>query len=147
MRARLRIATAVAWLVLASVGAVASTFDEDVTPLFRRRDCAVQITAELEPLREALPPRAVVGFMGERAYDGCDPMMVAQYVFAPAWVMEQDWDDLRAAMRARGDQALPRDPALVLVWGEEGRAWLAAHPRYVPIAPPTEHATLVAREP
>ena len=140
MRARLRIATADAWLVLASVGAVASTFDEDVTPLFARRDCAVQIAAELEP-------RAVFGFMGARAHDGCDPMMVAQYVFAPAWMMEQDWDGLRAAMRARGELALPRDPALVLVWGEEGRSWLAAHPRYVPIAPPTEHATLVAREP
>ena len=92
-----------------------------------------------------LPRHALIGYVGPSQDETCHPMMVAQYALAPAWLTELEDPRLRAVTRAEGSLVLPETPSLVLAWGEEGAAWLAAHPDYQPIAPPTEHAQLAAR--
>ena len=123
-----------------SLAATALTWREPVRP-----DCVGRFEAELRPLRRALPRHALIGYFGPSQDETCHPMMVAQYALAPAWLTELEDPRLRAVTRAEGSLVLPETPSLVLAWGEEGAAWLAAHPDYQLIAPPTEHAQLAAR--
>ena len=148
MRARLRVVAAVVLALLATASAILATREPAVQPLLAARpDCAPRFDAEMAALRPLLPARGVLAYVGPRDVDGCHPMYVAQYALAPVWIAEMGAPDDRALWRRRGAHALPMDPALVIAYGDEGRAWLAASPRHRVLAAPSRELVLAGRDP
>jgi len=143
VRSRLRIAAAALWIVLAASTSVVATQRAQVSaPL--EMDCATRLDRVFARLRPFLPEEGVVGFVGPETVYGCNPMFVAQYSLAPVYVTEQEWRDGRVSMRGRAEHVLPPDPPLVLLWGEEGRGWLAEHPHFELVARASAEVSLVA---
>lgn len=131
LRARLRLAALPIWAALCAAAAWHGTQLDDNRPLLTSApDCATAFDARLAPLRELLPARGVVGFVGPDRDSGCSPLMVSQYAFAPVYVVDQTFDSHRDDMAERGHHLLPEEPAFVIAWGAEGREWLRAHPSY-----------------
>lgn len=133
----------------ACVAAAASNLDRgENQPLLRRGtiDCATQFDAWLAPMRPLLPARGVVGFAGPEREGACKPMFVAQYSLAPVYVVEVEHGVHRTDLAKRRVHLLPNDPALVIVWGAEGHAWLERSPAYHRLLRVTERIELVARD-
>lgn len=147
MRARARWVAVALWAAACVLAQWTSAQHDDNQPLLAPMgDCATSMSEEMAPLRHVLPARAVLGFAGPSRDRGCDPMFVAQYALAPAYIVQADFPDHRLDLATRQRHLLAEQPELVLAWGAEGRVWMRSHPGYRPVRR-TENATLVWREP
>lgn len=94
--------------------------------------CPQRWSRRYEPLRQHLPRRGIVGYIGpELTEDGCNAKFIAQYVLAPV-VVSHVWETDHRLAAQRTDRLVPLKLPLVIVDTADPSAqrWLGDNAEY-----------------